>query len=256
MQAKAVFKWQGSLLALFQGDQVICPGLKGPKINHSICSCLSPFLVTNTQPLGWFLRHDSGKGRVGSAQILNTFFRCCTRTNNEENVNTGSGGWQGTNTDCHPAKVLVLLEFTLSHWNTLFECCNFCTFSGSCSTELPEAVSQHWGLPLSQHKAQMGHILWGTSSGRVSWKPCPPPQSVLMRGQIVHHRFEMDSSVLLLQTSKIQNYLCHITVLWTWTINCNLPIFNSFQTSWAVFCSFAHTVSFFWFFLLLELYEM
>lgn len=113
MQAKAVFKWQGSLLALFQGDQVICPGLKGPKINHSICSCLSPFLVTNTQPLGWFLRHDSGKGRVGSAQILNTFFRCCTRTNNEENVNTGSGGWQGTNTDCHPAKVLVLLEFTL-----------------------------------------------------------------------------------------------------------------------------------------------
>lgn len=141
MQAKAVFKWQGSLLALFQGDQVICPGLKGPKINHSICSCLSPFLVTNTQPLGWFLRHDSGKRRVGSAQILNTFFRCCTRTNNEENVNTGSGGWQGTNTDCHPAKVLVLLEFTLTHWNTLFECWNFCTFSGSCSTELPEAVS-------------------------------------------------------------------------------------------------------------------
>lgn len=120
MQAKAVFKWQGSLLALFQGDQVICPGLKGPKINHSICSCLSPFLVTNTQLLSLFLRHGSGKGKIGSAQILNTFFRCCTCTNNEENVNTGSGGWQETNTDCHPAEVLVLLEFTLTHWNTLF----------------------------------------------------------------------------------------------------------------------------------------
>lgn len=120
MQAKSVFKWQGRLLALFQGDQVVCPGLKEPEINHSICNCLCPFLVTNTWPLGWFLRHGSGKGRSGSVQILNTFFTCCTCTSNEENENAGSKGWQGTNTDYYSAEVLVLLEFTLVHWNTFF----------------------------------------------------------------------------------------------------------------------------------------
>lgn len=104
----------GKSTSPFPGRSGHCPGLRGPKINYSICSCLCPFLVTNTRPLGWFLRHGSGKGRTGSAQILNTLFSCCTCTNNEENGNTGSRGWQRTNTDCYPAKVFVLLEFTHS----------------------------------------------------------------------------------------------------------------------------------------------
>lgn len=79
-----------------------------------------PLPLFCNKPLGWFLRHGSGKGRTGSAQILNTFFRCCICTNNEEKGNAGSRGWQGTNTDCYPAKVLVLLEFALTHWNTFF----------------------------------------------------------------------------------------------------------------------------------------
>lgn len=92
----------------------------------------------------------------------------------------------------------MLLEFTLTHWNTLFECCNFCTSSDSCSHELPWAVFANSESSLwASTKPKVG-----TSSGSVSGKQCPPPQCA-HKGHIMHHRLEMDPSVLLLQTTKL-----------------------------------------------------